>query len=253
MAAAATSSGAATISAPRLPAADTASLPCCVSLPCPCSLPCGLSSTLATALRASAITARASGEVSVVSRVESHAIGFSRLPCDRERDVERACVVDRDRDVPEVERADVRDPVAERAFAGTAWDFVADREPAIALGWARLEVPVCFLVADREADFAADFSGAFRPLLGCEDPSFLVVAMVIPLSAGPQAGHAEDQFSSPMTMTTWPFGSHPQVAKPEILPWRATLTRPLRPMHLRFGVEPNPAKPIGHRRVKQAG
>jgi hypothetical protein len=82
------------------------------------------------ALRASAITARACGEVSVVSRVESHAIGFSRLPCDRDR----ACVVDRDRDAPEVERAAVRDPAEERDFAGAAWDFVADREPAIALG-----------------------------------------------------------------------------------------------------------------------
>jgi hypothetical protein len=60
--------------------------------------------------------------VSVVSRLESHAMGFSRLPCDRERDV------------PEVERAAVRDPAEERAFAGTAWDFVADLEPANALG-----------------------------------------------------------------------------------------------------------------------
>jgi hypothetical protein len=42
--------------------------------------------------------------------------------------------VDRDRDAPEVERAAVRDPAEERAFAGTAWDFVADRELAIALG-----------------------------------------------------------------------------------------------------------------------
>jgi hypothetical protein len=58
--------------------------------------------------------------VSVVSRVESHAIGFSRLPCDRERDVERAFVVERGRDVPEVERAAVRDPVEERDFVGTA-------------------------------------------------------------------------------------------------------------------------------------
>jgi hypothetical protein len=42
--------------------------------------------------------------------------------------------VDRERDVPVVERAAVRDPAEERAFVGTAWDFVADREPAIALG-----------------------------------------------------------------------------------------------------------------------
>jgi hypothetical protein len=54
------------------------------------------------------------------------------LPC--ERDAERACVVDRDRDVPVVERAAVRDPAEERAFAGTACDFVADGEPAVALG-----------------------------------------------------------------------------------------------------------------------
>jgi hypothetical protein len=120
MAAAATSSGAATISAPRLPAADTASLPSCVPAPCPCSPPCGFSSTFATALRASAITARACGEVSVVSRLESQAIGFGRLPCECERDAERACVVERDLDAPEVERAAERDPAEERAFAGTA-------------------------------------------------------------------------------------------------------------------------------------
>ena len=130
----------------------------------------GFSSTFATALRASAITARACGEVSVVSRVESHAIGFIMPP--------------RDRDAPEVERAAVRDPAEERDFAGTAWDFVADREPAIALGCARLGAAVPLLVADREADFDADFSGAFRLLLGCEVPSFLFVAMVIPSSAG---------------------------------------------------------------------
>ena len=50
-----------------------------------------LSSTFATALSASAMTARACGEVSVVSRVESQAIGFSRPPCAREREMERAC------------------------------------------------------------------------------------------------------------------------------------------------------------------
>jgi hypothetical protein len=181
MAAAATSSGAATISAPRLPAADTALRPSCVPPPWPCSLPCGFSSTLATALRASAITARASGEVSVVSSVESQAIGFSRLPC--ERDAERVCVAERDRDVPVVERVAVRDPAEERAFAGTAWDFVADWEPAIALGCARLEAPVCFFVADREADFDADLSGVFRLLLGWEMSSFLVRAIVILSSA----------------------------------------------------------------------
>jgi hypothetical protein len=43
-------------------------------------VPCGFSSTFATALRASAITVRACGEVSVVSRLESHAIGFRMLP-----------------------------------------------------------------------------------------------------------------------------------------------------------------------------
>jgi hypothetical protein len=182
MAAAATSSGAATISAPRLPAADTAFRPSCVAPPCPCALPCGLSSTLATALRASAITARACGEVSVVSRVESQAIGFSRPPC--EWDAERACVVERDRAVPEVERAAERDPAEERGFAGTAWDFVADREPAIALGCACLEAPICFLVTDREADFDADLSGVFRLLLGWEVSSFLVRAIVILSSAG---------------------------------------------------------------------
>jgi hypothetical protein len=121
--------------------------------------------------------------MSVVSRLESHAIGFSRLPCDRDRDAERACVVDRDRDVPEVERVPVRDPAAERVLAGTTCDFVADRERVIALGCARLEAPVCFFVADRE-DFAADFSVVFRLLLGWEVSSFLVRAMVILSSAG---------------------------------------------------------------------
>jgi hypothetical protein len=111
--------------------------------------------------------------VSVVSRLESHAIGFSRLPC------ERVCVVERDRDVPEVERAAVRDAAEGRDFAGTAWDFVADWEPAIALGWARLEAPVYFFVAGREADFDADFSGVLRLLLGWDVSSFLVLAIVI--------------------------------------------------------------------------
>jgi hypothetical protein len=119
--------------------------------------------------------------VSVVSSVESQAIGFSRLPC--ERDAERVCVAERDRDVPVVERVAVRDPAEERAFAGTAWDFVADWEPAIALGCARLEAPVCFFVADREADFDADLSGVFRLLLGWEMSSFLVLAIVILSSA----------------------------------------------------------------------
>jgi hypothetical protein len=120
--------------------------------------------------------------VRVVSSVESQAIGFSTLPC--ERVAERACVVERDLDALEVERAAVRDPAADRDVAGTAWDLVADREPAIALGCARLEAPASFLVADREADFDADFSGAFRLLLGREVLSFLFVAMVIPSSAG---------------------------------------------------------------------
>jgi hypothetical protein len=109
-------------------------------------------------------------------------MGFSRLPC--ERDPERAGVVERDLDVPEVERAAVRDPAEERDFAGTAWDFVEDREPAIALDCARLEAPVCFFVADREADFDADFAGVFRLLLGWEVSSFLVLAIVILSSAG---------------------------------------------------------------------
>ncbi|WP_281413452.1 hypothetical protein [Microvirga sp.] len=42
--------------------------------------------------------------------------------------------MERDLDVPDVERAAVRAPLEDRDFAGTAWDFVADREPAIALG-----------------------------------------------------------------------------------------------------------------------
>ncbi len=108
------------------------------------------------------------------------------LPC--ARDAERACVADRNRDVPVVERAAVRDPAEERTFVGAAWDFVADREPAIALGWARLVVPVCFFVADREADFDSDFSGVFRLLLGWEVSSFLVRAMVILSSAGAASG-----------------------------------------------------------------
>jgi hypothetical protein len=104
------------------------------------------------------------------------------LPC--ERDAERVCVVERDRDAPEVERVAVRDPAEDRDFAGTAWDFVADREPAIALGWARLEAPACFFVVDREAEFDADFSGVLRLLLGWDVSSFLVLAIVILSSAG---------------------------------------------------------------------
>jgi hypothetical protein len=90
--------------------------------------------------------------------------------------------VERDLAAP-LERATVRDPAEERTFAGTAWDFVADREPAIALGCARLEAPDCFFVADWEADFVADRSGAFRLLLGWEVSSFLVRAIVILSSA----------------------------------------------------------------------
>ena len=125
---------------------------------------------------------RACGETSVVSRLESHVIGFSMLPCDCERDAERVCVVERDRDVSEVERLPVRDPAAERDFEGTAWDFVADRE--LALGWVRLEAPAAIFLAGREADFDADFFGAFRLLLGWDVPSFVLLAIVIPLSEG---------------------------------------------------------------------
>jgi hypothetical protein len=152
--------------------------------------------------------------VSVVSRLESHAIGFNMLPWD----AERARVVEGDRDAPEVERAAVRDPAEERDFAETAWDFVADREPAIALGCARLEAAVPFLAADREAGFGAELSDAFRPLLGCEVPSFLFVAMSLPLLLRPKAGRAEEQLSSTMTMTAWPFGSQQEEAETRILP-----------------------------------
>lgn len=55
----------------------------------------------------------------------------------------------------------------------------------MALGCARLEVPAAFLVAEEEADFDADFAGVVRLLLGCEVPSFLLVAIVIPSSASP--------------------------------------------------------------------
>jgi hypothetical protein len=152
----------------------------------------------------------------VVSRLESHVIGFIMLPC--ERDAERACVVDRDLDAPEVERAAARDPSKERAFDGTAWDFVADREPTIALGCARLGAAVPFSAADREAGFDADFSDAFRPLLGCEEPSFLFVAMSIPLPFRPKAGRAEEQLPSTMTMTALPFGSQHKEAETRTLP-----------------------------------
>lgn len=110
------------------------------------------------------------------------------LPWDRDWDAERACVVERDRDFPEVERAAVRDPPEERAFVGTDWDFVADREPVIALGWARLEALVCFFAADREADFDAELSRVFRLLLGWEVSSFLALAIVILSSAGAAGG-----------------------------------------------------------------
>ena len=51
------------------------------------------------------------------------------------------------------------------------------------MGCARLGAAVPLLVADREAACDADFFGAFRLLLGCEVPSFLLVAIVVPLSA----------------------------------------------------------------------
>jgi hypothetical protein len=57
------------------------------------------------------------------------------LPC------ERACCVERDLDAPEVERAAVRDPAEDQGFAELACDFVADCEPAVALGCARLGAP----------------------------------------------------------------------------------------------------------------
>lgn len=49
----------------------------------------------------------------------------------------------------------------------------------MALGWARLEAPAPFFVAERETDLDADFSGAFRRLFGCEVSSLLVRAIVI--------------------------------------------------------------------------
>jgi len=104
------------------------------------------------------------------------------LPGDCERDTERVCAVERERDVPDVERAAVRDPAEERDFAGTAWDFVAARE--LALGWVRLEGPASFFVTEREADFEAAFSDGFRLLLGWEVSFFLVLAIVILSSAG---------------------------------------------------------------------
>ena len=91
--------------------------------------------------------------------------------------------MDREREAPEGERVAVRAPAAERAFAVTARDFAADWALAVALGCARLGAAVPLFVADREADFDADFFGAFRLLLGCEVPSFLLVAIVVPLSA----------------------------------------------------------------------
>jgi hypothetical protein len=96
-------------------------------------------------------------------------------------------VVERDLDVPEVERAAVRDPAEERDFAGTVWDFVAALDPAIALVCARLEAPASFFVAEREADFDAERSGDFRLLLGWEVLSFFVRAIVIPSSSGAES------------------------------------------------------------------
>jgi hypothetical protein len=96
-------------------------------------------------------------------------------------------VVERDRDALEVERAADRDPVEERDFAGAAWDFVAGWEPAIAFGCARLGVAVPPLAEEREVGFDADFSRAFRFLLGCAVPSLSFVAMVIPTFAGAES------------------------------------------------------------------
>ena len=115
-----------------------------------------------------------------------------------------ACLVERDLDAPEGERAAVRDPAEERSFAELACDFVADCEPAVALGRARLGAPASVRAADREADFDADFSGAFRLLPDWAEEPSLFLAIVIPSLAG----WAEDESSSMMTMTAWPFGSH---------------------------------------------
>jgi hypothetical protein len=77
---------------------------------------------------------------------------------------EKAGVADRDPDDLGAERA-VRDFAAERDLVVTAWDLVAVREPAIALGCARLEAAVP-LFPDREAGFDADLAGGvFRLLL----------------------------------------------------------------------------------------
>jgi len=84
----------------------------------------------------------------------------------------------------EVKRAAVRGPEEKRDLAGIAWDLVADREPAIALGCARLGAAVSLFATDGEADFDVDLTGTFRLLLGCELLSFLFVAMVIRTSAG---------------------------------------------------------------------
>ncbi len=114
--------------------------------------------------------------------------------------------------MPEVECAAVRDPAEERDFAGTLWDFVADREPAIAFGCARLEALASFFVVDREADLEADFSDAFRLLLGWV-PSFLFVAMVIPSSAEAESWPCQGTVSSTITMTTWLLGSNALIGR----------------------------------------
>jgi hypothetical protein len=128
------------------------------------------------------------------------------LPCDRERDAARDCVVGRERDAPEAERAALRDPVEDRDFAGRARDFVADWEPVIALGCARFEAAAPLVAADREVAFDADFPGVFRLRLLCEGAFFFLVAIVVPSSAGAALGRAEEQRSSTGTMTRWSFG-----------------------------------------------
>ena len=96
-------------------------------------------------------------------------------------DCERVCVVERDLDMPGVERAVVRGFAEERDFAGTVWDFFAVREPAIAFGCARLGAAVARLADDCEAGFFdAALPGAFRLLLGFDALPFVFVAIVVP-------------------------------------------------------------------------
>ena len=168
---------------PGFPRPIPASLPSCVPLPGPAHHPGASQARSQPPSRASAITARACGEVSVLEgREPCHRIHHAAL---RPR---AGCGAGLCRGT-RLRRAEGRASRCARScggpgLRGTAWDFAAGSGAGHRLGLRTFVSGSFSLAEEREADFDADFSGAFRRLLGCEVPSFSFVAMVIPSFAG---------------------------------------------------------------------